>query len=174
MDLWLNGSEMASNHVPTWVRNVQVEKAPKVSIIVSLTQKVCKNMSKIAKKGENGLKTAKHYLCMAPTNIKHLQYFLGHFSINMSPMSWTQGHNGCFGVKTPLSQELSGEGLNGPKVVKHAWHHCVISREGICWWHDHSRAALRHLCYFLPVAIFHLQNSHFQTPTTPDGCLEKA
>ena len=50
MDLWLNGPEMASNHVPTWVRNVQVEKAPKVSITVSLTQK------SLQKHVKNGLK----------------------------------------------------------------------------------------------------------------------
>ena len=43
---------MGQNHYPTWVRNVQVEKAPKVSITVSLTQK------KSAKTGQNWPKIA--------------------------------------------------------------------------------------------------------------------
>ena len=37
MDLWLNGPEMASDHVPTWVRNVQVEKGPTCGLLLSST-----------------------------------------------------------------------------------------------------------------------------------------
>ena len=39
MDLWLNGPKMASNHHPTWVRDIQVEWAPFLSITASLTVK---------------------------------------------------------------------------------------------------------------------------------------
>ena len=46
-------------------------------------------------------------------------------------------------------------------ICKHAWYHYFMSREGAWWWFDHSRAALRYLCYFFPVAIFWPETSHY-------------
>ena len=53
MDLWLNGPKMAWILDLTWVKYIQVEWAPFLSITVSLTVKVWKIMPKMTRYGSN-------------------------------------------------------------------------------------------------------------------------
>ena len=123
--------------------------------------------AKMAHKGVN----------MSDIDGAHLEIVMGsvlhHFLPFVQFLALPGGQNYSFGFKTPLSWGEPEEGPKGPKVVKHAWCRCFISREGVWWWFDHSRnlplepACHRGLIFTHKIAIF-------WTTLTPDMCMGMA
>ena len=119
-------------------------------------------------------KTLPSTICVLATLISNI--FIPFWAILIS--AWAQchcqwGYNGCFGVKRPISWGVPEKGLNGPKVGKHAWYHCFMSREGV-WCCLTILGLLRGVyAIFSQWPFLDSTNGNFWTPAAMTECLEK-
>ena len=112
-------------------------------------------------------KTLPSTICVLATLISNI--FIPFWAILIS--AWAQchcqwGYNGCFGVKRPISWGVPEKGLNGPKVGKHAWYHCFMSREGV-WFCLTILGLLRGVYAFSPSGHFLTQQMVIFGPLLP-------